>query len=62
MAAKPEIEWDLATWEGSRRATLRRWAALSLREKLEAVEEMARISERLHGPERVEQFRRLRRR
>lgn len=62
MTAKPEIDWTLATFAGSRRATLRRWAALTLREKLQAVEEMARITERLHGAERVEKLRRLRRR
>lgn len=60
MAAKREIDWELTTWEGSRRATLRRWARLTLREKLQAVEEMAELTRRLHG-ERFERLLRLRR-
>ena len=56
-----EIDWKLTTWEGSRRATLRRWARLGLREKLRAVEEMAQLTERLHGKEAIEALRRRRR-
>ncbi len=36
-----DIDWSLTTWEGSRRAALRDWMALSLTEKWQAVEEMA---------------------
>jgi CRISPR-associated protein Csx17 len=43
----PDIDWSLTTWEGTRRDQLRRSIALTLRERLEAVEEMARLSERL---------------
>ena len=39
-----EIDWSLTTWEGSRRAQLRQWRKLSLRERLCAVEEMADLS------------------
>jgi CRISPR-associated protein Csx17 len=42
-----EIDWRLTTWEGSRRAQLRRWLALSIRERLEAMEQMTLIAERL---------------
>lgn len=38
------IDWSLTTWEGSRRAQLRRWCALTLRERLQAVEEMADLA------------------
>ena len=41
------IDWSLTTWDGSRREQLRRAARLNLRERLEAVEEMARLAERL---------------
>ena len=36
----PDIDWTLCTWESSEREQLRRWSALSLRQKLEALEEM----------------------
>jgi hypothetical protein len=41
------IDWNLTTWEGSRREQLRRWAALSLEEILLAQEEMRELAERL---------------
>lgn len=34
------IDWSLTTWEGNRRAQLRQWQQLSLRERLEALEAM----------------------
>ncbi len=40
----PEIDWSLTTWNGSRRAQLRQWQKLSLRERLQALEEMGEIS------------------
>jgi hypothetical protein len=39
------IDWSLTSWEGSRRAQLRRWRALSLRQKLLVLEEMTEIAE-----------------
>jgi hypothetical protein len=45
----PEHLWKLTTWEGSRREQLRRWRALTLREKLQAVEEMTELSAKLAG-------------
>jgi hypothetical protein len=35
-----EIDWSLCTWEGAERDQLRHWMALSLREKLRALEQM----------------------
>ena len=35
-----DIDWSLTSWEGSRRAQLRRWLALTVRERLQAIEEM----------------------
>ncbi len=42
-----DIDWTLTTWEGSRREQLRRAQDLTLRERLQAVEDMAELSERL---------------
>lgn len=39
-----EIDWTVTTWEGSRRAQLRNWCELTLRERLQALEEMTDIS------------------
>ncbi len=39
------IDWSLTSWEGSRRAQLRRWRTLSLRQKLLALEQMTEIAE-----------------
>lgn len=38
---------DAGTWEGSRREQLRRWRRLSLREKLQALDDMQALSLRL---------------
>jgi len=38
------IDWQLTTWEGSRRAQIERWATMSLDRILEAQEEMAEVS------------------
>ena len=40
------FDWNLTTWEGSRREQLRRWAQLTLEEIVQAQEEMADLSER----------------
>lgn len=42
----PEELWAETTWEGSRRAQLRRALTLTLRERLQAVEDMAEVAER----------------
>jgi hypothetical protein len=38
--------WAETTWDGNRRAQLRRGLALTLRERLQAVEDMAEVAER----------------
>lgn len=40
-------DWDAATWEGSRRAQIRRGLRLTVRERLQALEDLAETSERL---------------
>lgn len=42
---KDDIDWSLTTWEGSRRAQLRRSLELSLRERLLAIDEMAKLAQ-----------------
>lgn len=38
------IEWPTTTWEGSRREQLRRWQSLTLRQRLEALDDMQRTA------------------
>jgi hypothetical protein len=45
-AAEP-IDWTLTTWEGARREQQRRWANLTLRELILALEDMQKLAERL---------------
>lgn len=42
-----EIDWSLATWEGSRREQMRRWAQSSLEEIILAIEEMEEVVRQL---------------
>ena len=42
--SKPEIDWNLTTWEGSRRETLKRWASLPLEQIISALEEMQELN------------------
>lgn len=47
-AEKPgDIDWSLATWDGSRREALRRWAQLPLERVIAALEEMQELSDML---------------
>lgn len=39
-ARRNEIDWSSSTWEGARKEELRRWRRLTLREKLDAVDEL----------------------
>jgi len=43
-SSKTEIDWNLTTWEGSRRETLKRWAALPLEQIISALEEMQQLN------------------
>ena len=42
-----ESAWETATWDGSRRAQLRAALALTVRERLQALEDLAELAERL---------------
>ena len=42
-----EASWETATWEGSRRAQLRAALALTVRERLQALEDLAELAQRL---------------
>ncbi|MGH8524671.1 MAG: hypothetical protein ACREXY_10780 [Gammaproteobacteria bacterium] len=48
-----DIDWSLTSWEGSRRAQLRRWLALTVRERLQAIEEMAEVAARIASSPRL---------
>ncbi|MGH8612212.1 MAG: hypothetical protein ACREYF_09275 [Gammaproteobacteria bacterium] len=48
-----DIDWSLTSWEGSRRAQLRLWLALTVRERLQAIEEMAEVAARIAGSPRL---------
>lgn len=41
------VDWGLATWNGSRREALRRWAQLPLERVIAALEEMQELSDML---------------
>lgn len=43
--ALEQVDWRVATWEGSRREQLRRWAALPLERVIAALEEMVELGE-----------------
>lgn len=42
-----EIDWSLTTFEGARQEQLRRWNALTLAEKIEALEDMQELADKL---------------
>jgi hypothetical protein len=46
-AQDPDVRWELTTHEGNRREQLRRARKLTLRERLQALEEMTELSGRL---------------
>ena len=43
MNRKVDDAWNLATWEGSRRAQLRVARQMTVRERLEALDEMGKL-------------------
>jgi hypothetical protein len=45
--ADKTIDWSKTTFEGSRREQLRRWHALSLRERLEALDRLSDLAQLL---------------
>ena len=44
--ASEQIDWSVTTWEGSRRAQLRRALRLTVRERMEALEGLADVARR----------------
>lgn len=55
------IDWSLTTWEGSRRAQLRHWMSLTLRERLQAADEMDQLARHFEEMRRQGKFRNSRR-
>ena len=49
-----EAGWETATWEGSRRAQLRAALSMTVRERLQALEDLARLAERLAAMTRTQ--------
>ena len=47
MSDAPQADWSNATWEGSRRAQLRVALALSVRERLLAMQALGELSAKL---------------
>ena len=47
MDNKIEQNWDNASWEGSRRAMIRKSLKLTVRERLQALEDLAETSHKL---------------
>jgi hypothetical protein len=43
---KKQPDWNSCTWEGARREQMRRWGRLTLREKLQALEDMGKVATR----------------
>ncbi len=47
MSTKIKPDWENATWIGSRRAMIRKSLKLTVRERLQALEEMNKTSKKL---------------
>jgi hypothetical protein len=47
MSSEIEQDWSNATWEGSRRAMIKRSLKLTVRERLQALEELCNTSRKL---------------
>ena len=44
MNNQPDAAWELCTWEGNRRSQIRHGLSLTLRQRLQAVEDMADLA------------------
>jgi len=51
-----EADWETATWEGSRRAQLRAALSMTVRERLQALEDLAQLAERLAAMPRTQRL------
>lgn len=49
MTDERDGDWSLATWEGSRRALLRQSLKLTVRQRLEALDQLAEINDRMQA-------------
>lgn len=49
MTDQDHIDWSKTTFDGSRREQLKRWRALTLRERLEALDQLTARAERTHA-------------
>lgn len=47
MSLNADTGWETATWEGSRRAQMRSALQMTVRERLQALEELAELARRL---------------
>jgi hypothetical protein len=47
MGQDAEAGWETTTWDGNRRAQLRAALALTVRERLQALEDLAELAQRL---------------
>ena len=47
MSRKVDAAWETATWEGSRQAQLRAALTLTVRERMQALEALAELAQRL---------------
>lgn len=54
MSREADASWETATWEGSRRAQLRAALTLTVRERLQALEELAELARRLAAMPRTQ--------
>ncbi|GEM_PF-1352514 len=48
-------EWKRTTWDGSRREQIRRWLRLSVRERLEIIEQLCHTADRLAKGRKIKQ-------
>ena len=57
MSQMPDdIDWSLTTWEGGRQEQLRHALSFTLRERLQAVEDMAEVAQRFQEMREAEEF------
>jgi len=54
MSPPAEAGWETATWEGSRRAQLRAALSMTVRERLQALEDLSELAERLAAMPRTQ--------
>jgi hypothetical protein len=51
-----DFDWSVTTYDGARREQLRRALALTLRERLQAVEDMAEVAERFRQMRETDKY------